>query len=131
MNLKLTIGLLALSPMLGTFANPIDQRDPDFQMAMEHLSRARHALEVFENEMAYAQATYPLPGLDVVGLVGSVQESKETLNLLLTPEDARMRYQIIQPDGFYFKPIEPATTRKGVTTQTSEKSMESRHDPFQ
>lgn len=84
----------------------IDQRDPKFQVAMEHLSNAQAALSVAQAELNKAKASHPLPGLDVRRMTSALSPVEATLQVLLTPEQKRLKHQTITPDGLYFTPTQ-------------------------
>lgn len=80
----------------------IDQRDPKFQSAMEHISNAKTALSVAQAELNLAKASHPLPGLDVRRMTSALSPVEATLQVLLTPEHKRLKHQTVTPDGLYF-----------------------------
>ncbi|MGE8063970.1 hypothetical protein [Pseudomonas sp. NPDC089569] len=82
----------------------IDQRDPRYQAAVEHLASAAQALRLAQTELKLAEASHPLPGLDLVRMLSQVRPMEETINVVLTPERKRLRYQELTPDGQYFTP---------------------------
>ncbi|MGF6282221.1 hypothetical protein ABH908_000294 [Pseudomonas frederiksbergensis] len=82
----------------------IDQRDPRYQAAIEHLSSAAQALRLAQTELKLAEANHPLPGLDLVRMLSQVRPMEETINVVLSPERKRLRYQELTPDGQYFTP---------------------------
>lgn len=82
----------------------IDQRDPKFQTAMEHLSSAQTALSVAQAEIKLAKASHPLPGLDVNRMSSALRPVEATLKVLLTPEQKRLKHQTVTPDGLFFTP---------------------------
>lgn len=82
----------------------IDQRDPKYQVAIEHLANAANALAVAQAELKKAHATHPLPGLDVNRMIGSLSPAEETLRVILVPERKRLKYQTATPDGVFFTP---------------------------
>jgi len=80
----------------------IDQRDPHYQTAQEHLSRAAQALRLAQTELKNAEANHPLPGLDLVRMLSQIRPVEETINVILVPEQKRYRYQELTPDGQFF-----------------------------
>lgn len=80
----------------------IDQRDPKYQVAIEHLARASQALRLAQDELKEAEASHPLPGLDLVRILSQVRPVEETLNVVLRPEQKRLQYQQLTPDGQFF-----------------------------
>lgn len=80
----------------------IDQRDPKYQAAIEHLSSAAQALRLAQDELKKAEASHPLPGLDLVRMLSQVRPVEETINVILRPEQKRLRYQQLTPDGQFF-----------------------------
>lgn len=84
----------------------IDQRDPKYQVAMEHLSNAQTALSVAQAELQKAKASHPLPGLDVRRMSSALSPVEATLQVLLTPEQKRLKHQTVTPDGLYFTPTQ-------------------------
>lgn len=82
----------------------IDQRDPRYQAAVEHLASAAQALRLAQTELKLAEANHPLPGLDLVRMLSEVRPMEETINVILSPERKRLRYQELTPDGQYFTP---------------------------
>lgn len=83
----------------------IDQRDPAYQLSIEHLSRAVHALQMAQVELKAAEASHPLYGIDIVRMLSELRPIEETLSVLLVPEQKRVRYQTLTPDGLYFLPV--------------------------
>lgn len=84
----------------------IDQRDPKFQAAMEHLSNAQAALSLAQIELKKAKASHPLPGLDVPRMTSALSPVEATLQVLLTPEQKRLKHQTVKPDGMFFTPTQ-------------------------
>jgi rhodanese-related sulfurtransferase len=80
----------------------IDQRDPKYQTAIEHLASAAQALRLAQDELKKAEASHPLPGLDLVRMLSQVRPVEETINVVLRPEKKRLRYQELTPDGQFF-----------------------------
>jgi hypothetical protein len=82
----------------------IDQRDPRYQAAVEHLASAGQALRLAQTELKLAEASHPLPGLDLIRMLSQVRPMEETINVILSPERKRQRYQELTPDGEFFTP---------------------------
>lgn len=82
----------------------IDQRDPRYQRAIEHLSLAAQNLRMAQDELKKAEASAPLPGLDLVRMLSQVRPVEETINVVLQPEQKRLRYHSVTPDGLFFTP---------------------------
>lgn len=80
----------------------IDQRDPKYQTAIEHLASAAQALRLAQDELKKAEASHPLPGLDLVRMLSQVRPVEETITVILRPEQKRLRYQELTPDGQFF-----------------------------
>src|SRR5690606_16874237 len=87
--------LLASMPALADDPYVIDQRDPRYQVAMEHLSNAARALSLAQDELKKAEASHPLPGLDLVRMLSQLRPVEETINVILVPERKRLRYQTL------------------------------------
>ncbi|MBM5458794.1 hypothetical protein H8F21_14595 [Pseudomonas sp. P66] len=103
--LAICISTVALSATASEFAGDsyvIDQRDPKYQAAIEHLSSASQALRLAQDELKKAEASHPLPGLDLVRMLSQVRPVEETINVVLSPEVKRLRYQELTPDGQFF-----------------------------
>ncbi|RNF86596.1 hypothetical protein EFK07_19870 [Pseudomonas putida] len=104
----LGIGYLAAIAVQPVFAESdpyvIDQRDPRYQRAIEHLSLAAQNLRMAQDELKKAEASAPLPGLDLVRMLAQVRPVEETINVVLQPEQKRLRYQTVTPDGLFFTP---------------------------
>lgn len=82
----------------------IDQRDPKYQIATEHLANAASALAVAQAELKKAEANHPLPGLDLVRMLSQIKPVEETINVILAPERKRYKFQTITPNGLFFTP---------------------------
>lgn len=80
----------------------IDQRDEQYQIATEHLGNAARALRVAQDELKKAEAAHPLPGLNLVRMLATVQPVEQSINVILAPEKKRLEYQTIKPNGIYF-----------------------------
>lgn len=105
--LALCISIAASSATVSVLANDayvIDQRDPNYQTALEHLSSAAQALRLAQQELKKAEASHPLPGLDLVRMLSQIKPVEETVNVILVPERKRFRYQELTPDGQFFTP---------------------------
>lgn len=102
------VGLLAAIAAQQAFAEAdpyvIDQRDPRYQRAIEHLSLAAQNLRMAQDELKKAEAMAPLPGLDLVRMLAQVRPVEETINVVLQPEQKRLKYQTVTPDGLFFIP---------------------------
>ena len=97
--------LFAAFPALADDPYVIDQRDPRYQLAIEHLSNAARALSLAQDELKKAEANHPLPGLDLVRMLSQLRPVEETINVILVPERKRLRYRTLTPDGqFFFTP---------------------------
>lgn len=83
----------------------IDQRDPGYQKAIEHLAQASHALSIAKRELAAASGAYNLPGLNVEQMRDQLKPVEDTLKVLLSPEKKRHAQQTLVPDGLFFTPI--------------------------
>ena len=86
-------------------AGVIDQRDPNFQEGVEHLARARQALEVAMTELRAADAVYEFPGMNIVNHLGQITPVTETLDLMLFPEKRRLETKVLTPDSIFFNPV--------------------------
>lgn len=101
--------LVALFVSSSTHAsNPhlLDQRDPAYQKAIEHLARAHQALSVAQQELGNAQAAYQLPGLNVERMRDQLAPLEDTLRVLLSPEKKRQAHETLVPDGIFFTPVQ-------------------------
>lgn len=105
------LALLMLFAASNAAANPyagdsyvIDQRDPKYQQALEHLASAAQALRLAQEELKQAEASHPLPGLDLVRMLSQLHPVEETIAVILRPEQKRLRYQQLTPDGEFFTP---------------------------
>ena len=83
----------------------LDQRDPAYQKAIEHLSRASQALAIAQRELAATQEAYPLPGLNTERMREQLNLLEDTLRVLLSPEKKRMAHETLVPDGLFFIPV--------------------------
>ena len=84
----------------------LDQRDPQYQKAFEHLARASQALAMARKELSQAQAAYQLPGLNSQLMLEQLRPLEDTLTVLLSPEKKRMAHETLVPDGLFFTPIQ-------------------------
>lgn len=84
--------------------NVIDQRNPKYQKAIEHLSNAAQALAMAKAELQQAEASYPLPGVDLARMQSEIVPMEDTLKVILAPERKRLEYQTITPNGIFFTP---------------------------
>jgi GH35 family endo-1,4-beta-xylanase len=105
---RLLAALLAASALVTGAAHGaehvIDQRDRKYQIATEHLANAARALAVAQAELKKAEASHPLPGLDLVRMLSQIKPVEETINVILAPERKRYEFQTITPDGTFFTP---------------------------
>ncbi|KKN96208.1 hypothetical protein LCGC14_0171380 [marine sediment metagenome] len=83
----------------------IDQRDPQFQKAAEHLAQAAQALARAKRELELSEASYQLPGLNYSQMTDALRPVEETLQVILSPERKRYQHQTIIPDGVFFSPV--------------------------
>jgi hypothetical protein len=83
----------------------LDQRDPAYQQAIEHLSNALQAIALAKQEFAKAETAYQLPGLDVQRMRNQLTPLEDTLTVLLAPEKKRMAHQTLVPDSLFFTPV--------------------------
>ena len=83
----------------------IDQRNANYQAALEHLARAHQSLAVAKQELASAQASYDPPGLDVDAMRTHITPLEDTLKVLLSPEKKRMAHTTLVPDATFFIPV--------------------------
>lgn len=100
-----TLAALSAGSALADDPYLIDQRNPEYQKAFEHIARASQALAVAQKELSQAQAAYPLPGLNVQLMLGQLAPVEDTLVVLLSPEKKRMAHQELVPDGLFFTPV--------------------------
>lgn len=108
--------LVAFTVLLGSSvatASPyiVDQRDPNFQAAQEHLARAAQALSVLQNELALSEEAMQLPGVNYSKLNASLAPLEDTLEVILNPEKKRHAHKTIVPDGVFFNPLPIGVTR--------------------
>lgn len=99
--------VFGFSPIASVCANDsyaIDQRDPKYQLAIEHVSNAANALTVATEELRRAEASHPLPGLDLIQMMSRIRPVEDTLRVLLVPEQKRQKFQTAEPDGIFFTP---------------------------
>lgn len=82
----------------------IDQRDKKYQKAIEHLSNAAQALALAKAELQQAEASHPLPGLDLARMQSEIVPMEDTLKVILSPERKRLEYRTIIPNGIFFTP---------------------------
>ena len=106
--LCLAAALAAICAGTALAADPyrIDQRDPKYQVSLEHLSRASQALALAGKELSKAHAAYQLPGLNIQQMLGQLRPMEDTLAVLLSPEKKRMAHQELVPDGLFFTPVQ-------------------------
>lgn len=102
---------LAVSVLMGAYAHAstpylVDQRDPEYQKAVEHLAQASQALSVAQRELKAAEASHPLPGLNVSQMRDQLNPVEDTLRVLLSPERKRQTHQTAVPDGIFFNPVQ-------------------------
>lgn len=83
----------------------LDQRDPQYQSAIEHIANASQALAVARQQLIQAQRAYHLPGLDVQQMLDQMKPMEDTFTVLLNPERKRMAHKTLVPDGVFFTPI--------------------------
>jgi hypothetical protein len=103
--LAICISVSAFNAVASEYASDsyvIDQRDPKYQIAIEHLASAAQALRLAQDELKKAEASHPLPGLDLARMLSQVRPVEETINVVLRPEKKRLRYQELTPDGQFF-----------------------------
>lgn len=106
--LRLATALAALiTSSIAQAGNPylLDQRDPQYQRALEHLASAAQALSIARKELSLAQDAYHLPGLNVLQMQEQLVPLEDTLQVLLSPEKKRQAHQTLVPDGLFFYPI--------------------------
>ena len=104
---RLTIFATILTTCVGTASASdyvIDQRNPKYQKAIEHLSNAAQALAMAKAELQKAEASHPLPGLDLARMQSEIVPMEDTLRVILAPERKRYEFQTITPNGIFFTP---------------------------
>lgn len=86
-------------------AEIVDMRSPEFRQGTEHLAQTHQAINRAIQDLKSAEKAYEFPGIDIVRMIGQLQEINETLTLILVPETRRLRYQTLVPDTTFFKPL--------------------------
>ena len=81
----------------------IEQRDAGYLAAVEHAARAQRALQVALDELAASRAMFPFPGFDYLRIEADLATAREALVPMLAPEQRRLRYQTLVPDGVYMR----------------------------
>lgn len=111
--LKIVLALATTAAATAVYGNPfvVDQRDPKFQAAQEHLARAAQALSVLQHELALSEEAMQLPGVDYSKLNASLSPLEDTLKVILNPEKKRHAHKTIVPDGIFFTPLPIGVTR--------------------
>lgn len=106
-NTRFAVVLVTLLACQSITATPfvIDQRDPDLQVATDHLASAQQALARAQRELALAQDAYPLPGLNYDQMHAQLRPVEDTLKVLLSPNRKRHAHQTVVPDGIFFTPV--------------------------
>lgn len=107
----LTLGIspMALAEDAPTPPDPslvsiIDQRDPRFQMSVEHLSRVVGLIEKARYEAIASARMKALPGFDYASLHSDLNRMQAELSKILLPEERRLKYQKLVPDSVYLVP---------------------------
>ncbi|TJY57356.1 hypothetical protein E4T66_18290 [Sinimarinibacterium sp. CAU 1509] len=101
-----TIATLPMNGPYGTaYAGPtvLDQRDAGYQMALEHAANAQRALQRALDEMAQSQSLYAFPGFQYSALARELTLARDAVAVMVTPEQRRLRYQTLTPDGMYMR----------------------------
>ncbi|MBO9471746.1 hypothetical protein J7355_16770 [Endozoicomonas sp. G2_2] len=88
----------------------IDQRNPLYQRAFEHLSRAQQLLANAAREVQAARTSYALPGFRYDLFLDDLQYLNGQLSPVLMPERRRLEYQTLTPSADYFVPGAPRAT---------------------
>ncbi len=101
----LAIATLFLIWASSTSAVTLDQRDPNYQKSIEQLTQARDALQVAMDRLRKGEAFHPQPGLNLIPILGRIQEIQKTLDMILMPEKKRYEHQELVPDGTFFTPL--------------------------
>ena len=83
----------------------IDQRDPKYIEAISHLAQAKQALVLAKAQLEQARRAYPLQGVNTDQMINQLTPIEDTLQVLLFPEEKRLRYETIVPDAPYFIPL--------------------------
>jgi len=86
-------------------AAEIDQRDPNYQLAIEHLADASHAIKVAIESIRNSDAAYNLHGMNIQEHLGRLQPVKKNIDMLLFPEEKRIKEQVLTPDSIFFTPV--------------------------
>ena len=103
---NMTAGVaISLLCVTSATAVEVDQRDPNYQRAIEHMASASHALNVAMEELRNADAVYNLHGINIIEYLGQLQPVKKDIDMLLFPEKKRLKEQVLAPDSVFFTPI--------------------------
>jgi len=81
-----------------------DQRKPAYQESMRHLAEAMQLLDAARERAMASKKRWPVPGFRYDILANDIEAIRSQLDLLLTPERERYRYQEIVPDSYYLTP---------------------------
>lgn len=98
-------GLVPVGHCIAADPHLLDQRDPAYQKAINHIANAQQALAVAQRELELARAAHPLPGVDTDLMARHLRPVEDTLSMLLTPERKRLARHVIVPDGDFFTPV--------------------------
>lgn len=99
-------GSVAMNSPRGTaYAGPsvVDQRDAAYQVAMEHAANAQRALEKAIDELALSRTSFAFPGYEYPAITRDLELARDSLTAMLLPEQRRLRYQTLIPDGMYMR----------------------------
>lgn len=88
----------------------IDQRNPLYQRAYEHMSRAQQLIANAAREVQSAQSLYRIPGLRYDLFIDDLSYLGDQLGPVLVPERRRMQYETLTPSDAYFAPGAPSAT---------------------
>lgn len=88
----------------------LDQRNPRYQRAYEHLSRAEQLIANAAREVQAARSLYVVPGFRYDLFLDDLQYLSGQLSPVLMPEHKRLEYETLTPSADYFVPGAPRAT---------------------
>jgi hypothetical protein len=83
---------------------PFTQQDPAYRDSQDHLAHALILLQKAQAEAKASQQSWAFPGFRYDLLEKDLDHVQGQLDILLLPQERRLRYQQLTPDADYFKP---------------------------
>lgn len=103
--LRLYFAMVLLTVSSLAHSEVIDTRSRAYQEGAFHLSQAQQALSRAIAELKKAEAAYEFPGLDLPAMLSNIQSVEHVASQILAPQQRRLEYKTIVPDGMYFTPV--------------------------